>query len=137
MTAARILIVDDNALNVQLAAYVLRQAAYTVDAILDSRDAMARVETFRPHLILMDIQMPEIGGLELMQQIKAQPTLCHIPVVAFTAYAMQGDEDKLLAAGCDGYLSKPIDVAVFAAQVQGFLDAAAKAALAPPPSDPP
>ena len=80
----------------------------------------------------MDIQMPGMNGLELTQLLKADPLTRHICVVAFTAFAMRGDEAKMRAAGCDGYLSKPINVTTFAAQVRGCL--AAAALIAPPPA---
>lgn len=121
MSGPRILIVDDNSSNVKLASFVLERAAFTVDAVLDATQALVRIAQFQPDLILMDIQMPKIDGLDLMRCLKADPGLRQIPVIAFTAYAMHGDADKLLAAGCDGYLSKPIDVATFAAEVGGFL----------------
>ena len=121
MTVPRILIFDDNPYNVKLASFVLERAAFIIEAVLDSTLAMACVAAFRPDLILMDIQMPKIDGLELMRCLKADPALCRIPVVAFTAYAMHGDQDKLLAAGCDGYLSKPINVATFADEVRALL----------------
>ena len=74
-------------------------------------------------LVLMDIQLPGMDGLALTHRIKADPALRHIVVVAFTAYAMRGDELRFLAAGCDGYLAKPIDVMSFAARVRGYLPA--------------
>ncbi len=117
MTMPRILIVDDNLMNIELTTFVLEANAFMVENA-DSMSAIARIEFFRPDLILMDIQMPGIDGLELTRQLKGNPATSHIVIVAFTAFAMKGDEAKFLAAGCDGYLSKPIDVATFAAQVQ-------------------
>ena len=82
---------------------------------------MQKVASFAPDLILMDIQMPGKNGLEVTRELKADPATQHIRIVAFTAFAMRGDEAKMRAAGCDGYLSKPIDVGTFGAQVRAYL----------------
>lgn len=119
--APRVLVVDDNALNVELVMFVLSDDGITVAAATDAADALQQIPQFRPELILMDIQMPGVDGLELTRRLKADPATRHIVIVAFTAYAMKGDEAKLLAGGCDGYLSKPIDVASFAAKVRHFI----------------
>jgi CheY-like chemotaxis protein len=121
MNAPRVLLVDDNAINIELVRFVLDAAGFTFDAVADARHALANVAEFAPDVVLMDIQMPGIDGLELTRRIKADAALRHVAVVAFTAYAMKGDEARMRAAGCDGYLSKPIDVARFAAQVRAFL----------------
>lgn len=122
--APRVLIVDDNAMNVDLVSFLLEADDVEVEAVGDAHAALACLDTFRPQLILMDIQLPGMDGLALTQLLKADPLTRHIVVVAFTAYAMKGDEAKMRAAGCDGYLSKPIDVASFAAQVRRHLGAA-------------
>ena len=119
--APRVLVVDDNALNVELVMFVLSDDGISVAAATDAADALQQIPQFRPELILMDIQMPGVDGLELTRRLKADPATRHIVIVAFTAYAMKGDEAKLLAGGCDGYLSKPIDVASFAAKVRHFI----------------
>ena len=122
MTAApRVLVVDDNALNIELVTFVLGHDGFTVACATDAADALQQIPEFRPELILMDIQMPGADGLELTRRLKADTATRHIVIVAFTAYAMKGDEAKLLAGGCDGYLSKPIDVASFAATVRNFI----------------
>ena len=122
MTAApRVLVVDDNALNVELVAFVLDADGFTVASATDAGDALRQIPLFRPELILMDIQMPDVDGLELTRRLKADPATRHILIVAFTAYAMKGDEARLLAGGCDGYLSKPIDVASFATRVRHII----------------
>ena len=131
MTAPRVLIVDDNALNIELVRYVLAADGIEVDTAADAAQASQRIEAAAPELILMDIQMPGIDGLTLTRQIKADPRTRHIVVVAFTAYAMKGDEARLRAAGCDGYLSKPIAVASFAAQVRACLAAGPAAPAGP------
>jgi CheY-like chemotaxis protein len=128
MDAPRVLVVDDNLLNIELASCLLLADGFEVDSVADPRLALQRVASFRPEVVLMDIQMPGIDGLTLTRQIKADPAMCHIPVLAFTANAMRGDEERMRQAGCDGYLSKPIEVSRFAAQVRAHLRAVGKSA---------
>ena len=120
MHAQRVLIVDDNPLNIELASYVLQEDGFIVEAAVDGDDALARIPALQPDLILMDIQLPGVDGLTLTRQLKARLPV-PFTVVAFTAYAMRGDEEKMRAAGCDGYIAKPIDVATFAAKVRSFM----------------
>ena len=117
----RVLIVDDQPLNIELARAVLQAEGCTVDAARDATQALQRIAQDAPALILMDIQMPGVDGLTLTRQLKADPATRHILILAFTAFAMKGDEARMLAAGCDGYLGKPIDVASFGAAVMGHL----------------
>ena len=121
MSAPRVLIVDDNAMNIELVMFVLGAAAFEVEFAANASQAIRQITAFRPDLILMDVQMPDIDGMELTRQIKADPATRDITVVAFTAYAMKGDEARMRAAGCDGYISKPIDVSTFAAQIRACL----------------
>ena len=121
MSEPRVLIVDDNAMNVELVMFVLSAATFEVESAADASQAIRQITAFRPDLILMDVQMPDIDGIELTRQIKADPATRDITVVAFTAYAMKGDEARMRAAGCDGYISKPIDVTKFAAQIRACL----------------
>jgi CheY-like chemotaxis protein len=109
MTGARILIVDDNATNLKLVAYLVRAHGYHVETALDAESALASIKAHRPDLILMDIQLPGIDGLELTRRLKANPATHDTVIIALTAYAMKGDQDKALAAGCDDYVTKPID----------------------------
>jgi CheY-like chemotaxis protein len=109
MAGEPVLIVDDNAANLKLARVVLVAGGYLVRTAQDADEALSALETFRPRLILMDIQLPGIDGLELTRKLKSDPERAGIAIVALTAYAMKGDEEKALAAGCDGYLTKPID----------------------------
>lgn len=118
---ARVMVVDDHVLNVELVRFILDAEGWAVALAGDAQQALALLPGFAPDLILMDIQMPGIDGLALTQQLKADPATRHIVIVAFTAYAMKGDEARMMAAGCDGYISKPIEVATFAAQVRGLL----------------
>jgi two-component system cell cycle response regulator DivK len=115
-----VLIVEDNELNMKLFNDLLEANGY---ATLQSRNGMAAVELARkhkPHLILMDIQLPEVSGLEVTAWLKQDEALKHIPVVAITAFAMKGDEEKIRARGCEAYLSKPISVRTFLETVKTF-----------------
>lgn len=117
----RALIVDDNALNRELAAFLLDAAGMAVDEVSNATEALARIDAKRPDVILMDIQLPGMDGLALARALKDDPQTRDICVVAFTAYAMKGDEAKMRAAGCDGYIAKPIEVTRFVAQVRACL----------------
>lgn len=109
MAGERILIVDDNATNLKLVAYLMKANGYTVDTALDAESAIEAIRQHRPDVILMDIQLPGIDGLELTRRLKADPATRDIVIVAVTAYAMKGDQAKAQAAGCDDYITKPID----------------------------
>jgi two-component system, cell cycle response regulator DivK len=109
MAGASILIVDDNAANLKLARVLLAGEGYTVKTAVDAEDALAVLASFKPALILMDIQLPGVDGLELTRRLKRDPATSGIAIIALTAYAMKGDEEKARAAGCDGYITKPID----------------------------
>jgi CheY-like chemotaxis protein len=104
-----ILVVDDNLANARLVSYLLERKGYLVRTAVDARDALATLDEFQPELILMDIQLPGMDGLALARTLKADPRRRHIAIVALTAYAMKGDEERAKEAGCDGYVSKPID----------------------------
>lgn len=107
--AERILIVDDNPTNLKLVTFLMQQSGYDVTTAADADDAMASIRTRPPNLILMDVQLPGIDGLELTRQLKTDPATKSILVIAVTAYAMKGDQDRALSAGCDDYVTKPID----------------------------
>jgi CheY-like chemotaxis protein len=109
MGGERILIVDDNATNLKLVAYLMKAHGYDVDSALDAEGALEAIGRRRPEVILMDIQLPGIDGLELTRRLKADPGTRDIILIAVTAYAMKGDQDKALAVGCDDYITKPID----------------------------
>ena len=109
MAGERILIVDDNATNLKLVAYLMKANGYTVDTALDAESAIVAIRNHHPDVILMDIQLPGIDGLELTRRLKADPATRDIVIVAVTAYAMKGDQAKALAAGADDYITKPID----------------------------
>ncbi|HEU4726255.1 MAG TPA: response regulator [Kofleriaceae bacterium] len=109
MAGERVLIVDDNATNLKLVAYLMKAHGYDVDTALDADAALQAISRRVPEVILMDIQLPGIDGLELTRRLKAAPGTRDIVIIAVTAYAMKGDQDKALAAGCDDYITKPID----------------------------
>jgi CheY-like chemotaxis protein len=119
--SARILIVDDNPTNLKLASQVLEVEGCTVDQATDAEQAQELLQHMTPDLILMDIALPGMDGLTLTRKLKADEKLKHIPVVAMTAFAMKGDDRKALDAGCDGYITKPIDTRKFPQQVSVFL----------------
>ena len=118
---ARILVVDDNAINLKLAAAVLQAAGHDVMRATDAEDAQREIARQAPELILMDIGLPGMDGLALTRLIKADERLRHIPVIALTAYAMKGDDAKARDAGCDGYITKPIDTRTLAGLVEQAL----------------
>jgi len=104
-----ILVIDDNAVNLRLAAEVLEVEGHRVLRAEDAEQALALLEGPLPDLVLTDIALPGMDGLELTRRIRADPRLRHLPVVALTASAMKGDEKRVLSAGCDAYISKPLD----------------------------
>jgi CheY-like chemotaxis protein len=107
--AERILIVDDNPTNLKLVTYLMQQHGYEVTTAVDADDAIASIGQTPPDLILMDVQLPGIDGLELTRRLKADPATKSIVIIALTAYAMKGDQEKAREAGCDDYVTKPID----------------------------
>jgi CheY-like chemotaxis protein len=110
MALEPILIVDDNPQNLKLAKVILAAEGYEVKTAIDAEDALRILESFTPRLILMDLQLPRMDGLELTRRLKADLARREIIILALTAYAMKGDDAKAFAAGCDGYISKPIDI---------------------------
>jgi CheY-like chemotaxis protein len=122
MASRRILIVDDNPTNLKLVAYLVRASGYDVTTAEDAEAALAALAHQPPDLILMDIQLPGIDGLELTRRLKADPATAHIPIVAVTAYAMQSDRERALAAGCDAYVTKPIDTRTLPRTIASLLD---------------
>ena len=121
MAGETILIVDDNAVNLKLVRVLLVKEGYQVQTAPDAEEALKSVEAVKPDLILMDIQLPGMDGLELTRLLKADPGTKDIMVVALTAYAMKGDEEKAKAAGCDGYIAKPIDTQALPGMIAGYL----------------
>lgn len=116
-----VLIVEDNDLNMKLFNDLLQANGYNTLQTREGREALELAARHRPDLILMDIQLPEISGLEITRMLKEDADLRHIPVVAVTAFAMKGDEEKIREGGCEGYIAKPISVTGFLQTVNSFL----------------
>ena len=119
----KILVVEDNELNLKLFCDLLRAHAYVAEPVRDGREAIETARAFAPDLIVMDIQMPHISGLELIELIKGDEELRPIPIMAVTAYAAKGDEERIRDAGAEGYVSKPISVLRFIEAVRVLLEA--------------
>jgi CheY-like chemotaxis protein len=115
------LVVEDNEVNQLLTASVLQREGFIVDLAADSTQALDQLRVRTPDIILMDLQLPGLDGLSLTRRLKADPATSSITIVALTAHAMTGDREQTLAAGCSGYISKPIDTRTFARQVRGFM----------------
>ena len=129
----KILVVEDNELNLKLFCDLLRAHGYQAEPVRDGREAIERARMFAPELIIMDIQMPHISGLELIEQIKGDGELRTIPIMAVTAYAAKGDEERIRTAGAEGYVSKPIALMRFIEAVRALLRI--RAETAPEESD--
>lgn len=121
MEKITVLIIEDNQLNMKLVRSMLTLAHYQVLEAKDAEDGILLAREHLPDLILMDIQLPGIDGLDATKIIKDDPILKHIPVVALTSYAMQGDEEKAISAGCNGYIAKPIDTRNFLDILSGYI----------------
>jgi two-component system cell cycle response regulator DivK len=120
-SAPTILIVEDNELNMRLFTDILQASGYQTLQTGDGAEAVELAEEHRPDLILMDMRLPGISGLEATQIIKERDHLRHIPIIAITASALKGDEQRILAGGCDGFIAKPISIPSFLATVADFL----------------
>jgi two-component system cell cycle response regulator DivK len=119
----KILVVEDNELNLKLFCDLLRAHGYEAEPVRDGREAVERARGFAPDLIVMDIQMPYVSGLELIEQLKGDAELRRTPIMAVTAYAAKGDEERIREAGAEGYVSKPISVVRFVEAVRALLAA--------------
>lgn len=117
-----VLIVEDNELNMKLFHDLLEAHGYAVLQARTGHEALAIAARERPDLVIMDIQLPEISGLQVTKELKADPDLARIPVIAVTAFAMKGDEERIRAGGCEDYIAKPISVAGFLEKVKRHLD---------------
>ena len=118
---AKILIVEDNALNIKLFCDLLAAHGHLPEAVTDSREAIDSARAFMPDLVITDIQLPHVSGLELMELIRGDEQLRHVPIMAVTAYSAIGDEERIRAAGAQAYVSKPISVVRFAQTVDELL----------------
>jgi CheY-like chemotaxis protein len=117
----KIMIVDDNETNLKLAGDLLEMEGFEVHRCIDAENALSLLEQVTPDLILMDLALPGIDGLQLTQKLKSQAGTCDIKIVALTASAMKGDRERILSAGCDGYIAKPIDTRKFKEEVTRYL----------------
>ncbi len=120
--AKTILVVEDNELNMKLFHDLLEAHGYNILQTKDGMEALRMAREHRPDLILMDIQLPEVSGLEVTKWIKEDEDLKSIPVIAITAFAMKGDEEKIREGGCEAYIAKPISVTSFLETVQKYLN---------------
>jgi len=118
---ARVLIIEDNATNMTLAMFLLQSAGHTVLSARDAEAGLTLARSERPDLILLDIQLPGMDGLEATSVLKRDPATRAIPVIAMTALAMKGDEERIRAAGCDGYIAKPMRYQEFLATIAAQL----------------
>ena len=124
MMTKKVLIVEDNELNMKLFHDLLEAQGYETLETREGLSALSMARLHKPDLILMDIQLPEISGLEVTKWLKDDETLAHIPVIAVTAFAMKGDEERIRAGGCAAYIAKPISVGHFLETVKKYLEPA-------------
>jgi two-component system, cell cycle response regulator DivK len=121
--AARILLIEDNPANLELATYLLQTGGYEVLTAEDGEEGLALLEQQRPDIVVTDLQMPVLDGYEVLRRLREDPSFDAMPVIAVTAFSMSGDRAKVLSAGFDGYLSKPIVPEIFVSQIDAFLKA--------------
>jgi len=121
MSGEPILIVDDNSTNMKLVRILLASEGYDVRTAADAEEALNVLKEFYPRLILMDVQLPGIDGLELTRRLKSDPATRDITILGLTAYAMKSDKERIITAGCDGYVPKPIDTRTLPELVAGYL----------------
>ena len=124
MSERKILVVEDNDMNMQLVEFLLEEGGYQIVKATSGEEALAitrNSEAGAPDLILMDIHLPGMDGLSVVRAMKSDARTARIPILALTAHAMRGDKDRFLEAGCDGYISKPIDVKTFLAAIEQYL----------------
>lgn len=128
MVARRILVVEDDLLNRMFYCAVLEGNGFAVDSVGDGAQVLARVEAFAPDLIIMDIQLPNVSGLILIEKLQAQPAFAAIPILAITAFVGKGEERRIREAGARGYLAKPVSMQPLLAAIEGLLAAPPAAA---------
>ena len=137
---AKILVVEDNALNIKLFCDLLNAHGHECEPVTDGREALSAAQRFGPDLVITDIQLPHVSGIELMEMLRADEGLKRVPIMAVTAYSAPGDDERIRAAGASAYVSKPISVARFAETVEQLLEAArasaANESAAPMPEPP-
>ena len=123
MASDSILIVEDNPINMKLLKVLLLKHQFAVTTAMDAEEALRLLSDYLPTLILMDLQLPGMDGLALTRHLKSDPRTRHIIIIALTAYAMKGDEEKALSAGCDGYITKPFDTRTLPKTIAHYLSA--------------
>ncbi|MGB3167141.1 MAG: response regulator [Alteraurantiacibacter sp.] len=126
----RILVVEDNDLNRKLFCDVLQAGGFAVEPVADGKLAIEAARGFHPNLVVMDIQLQDVSGLDLIALLKDDSELSDVPVLAVTAYAGKGDEERIRDSGAEGYLSKPVSIGPFMAAVRGLMEAPTNAAAA-------
>jgi CheY-like chemotaxis protein len=126
MTGHRILIIEDNLLNLELAADLLGAHGYIISSAQPAEEGLRLARELLPDMVLMDFSLPGMDGLAATKKLKTDPATCHLTVVGLTANAMKGDAEAALNAGCDGYLTKPIDTRTFVAAVTEFIEEATR-----------
>jgi CheY-like chemotaxis protein len=114
-------VVEDNPDNMLLTRAVLRKAGYQTVEAQSAEEALRQIEGCRPQLVLMDIQLPGQDGLSLTRELRTRPELAEVPIIALSAHAMRGSQDEAMAAGCDGYITKPIDTRAFPSQLEAAI----------------
>lgn len=117
----KILVIEDNEQNLYLTTFILEKHGYEIIQAREGREGIRLASQVRPDLILLDIQLPEMDGYQVAQALRSNPALDDMPIVAVTSYAMVGDRERVLAAGCTGYIEKPIDPDTFVSQVEAHL----------------
>jgi two-component system, cell cycle response regulator DivK len=120
----KVLVIEDNEQNLELVTFLLEEEGFEVRPVRSADELPAALEEPPPDLVLLDMHLPRRDGLSLLGDLRQHPSTTRVPVVALTAHAMRGDKERFLAAGCDGYLSKPIDVGSFVQSVRSFLTTA-------------
>ncbi len=120
-TTYHILLIEDTPMNMKLARLVLEGAGFTVDGATNAHEALSAVADRDYDAIVLDVRLPDMEGLELVRRLRAQPATKNVPIVAVSAWALPEDSERALAAGCDGYITKPIDVGRFADQVREYI----------------
>ena len=133
---AKILVVEDNALNIKLFCDLLTAHGHEALPVTDSREALESARAFGPDLIITDIQLPHLSGIELMRLVRADADLAGVPIMAVTAYAAQGDDERMRSAGAQSYVSKPISVVRFVEAVEALLEAGRIDAAPAPEGEP-
>jgi CheY-like chemotaxis protein len=116
-----VLVVEDNSMNMQLVEYLLEEGGFAILKASSGEEALVLTTETMPDLILMDIHLPGMDGLSVVRALKNDPRTEKVPILALTAHAMRGDRDRFIEAGCDGYISKPIDVKTFVPAIRGYI----------------